>query len=305
MALEFLTAEDPQVTDCLRAELARQRGSVELIASENFTSRAVMEAVGSVPHQQVRRGLSRQALLRRLREGRHGGRPSPATAPASCTARSTPTSSPIPVPARTSAHIFPSSSPATRCIGMSLDHGGHLTHGCPVNFSGLLYQHRLLRRRTPSTETDRLRRARAASPRSAARRSSSPAPRPTRASSTSSAWPTSPMRWAPTSWWTWPTSRASWPRGSTRARCPTPTSSPPRAHKTLRGPRGGFDPHELGRAWARSHRQGRLPGAARAGLLMHVIAGKAVCLRRGAAPRITVSIMEQIVENCRGPRRGH
>ena len=48
MALEFLTAEDPQVTDCLRAELTRQRGSVELIASENFTSRAVMEAVGSV-----------------------------------------------------------------------------------------------------------------------------------------------------------------------------------------------------------------------------------------------------------------
>ena len=48
MALEFLAAEDPQVTDCLRAELARQRGSVELIASENFTSRAVMEAVGSV-----------------------------------------------------------------------------------------------------------------------------------------------------------------------------------------------------------------------------------------------------------------
>ena len=48
MALEFLAAEDPQVTDCLRQELARQRGSVELIASENFTSRAVMEAVGSV-----------------------------------------------------------------------------------------------------------------------------------------------------------------------------------------------------------------------------------------------------------------
>ena len=45
MALEFLAAEDPQVTDCLRQELARQRGSVELIASENFTSRAVMEAV--------------------------------------------------------------------------------------------------------------------------------------------------------------------------------------------------------------------------------------------------------------------
>ena len=48
MALEFLAAEDPQVTDCLRAELARQRGSVELIASENFVSPAVLAAAATV-----------------------------------------------------------------------------------------------------------------------------------------------------------------------------------------------------------------------------------------------------------------
>ena len=55
MALEFLAAEDPQVTDCLRQELARQRGSVELIASENFTSPRRHGGRGQRAHQQVRR----------------------------------------------------------------------------------------------------------------------------------------------------------------------------------------------------------------------------------------------------------
>ena len=48
MALDFLQQSDPEIAKALNAELARQRGSIELIASENFTSRAVMEAVGSV-----------------------------------------------------------------------------------------------------------------------------------------------------------------------------------------------------------------------------------------------------------------
>lgn len=48
MPLHYVSKEDPQVADAISQELARQRGSVELIASENFTSPAVMEAVGSV-----------------------------------------------------------------------------------------------------------------------------------------------------------------------------------------------------------------------------------------------------------------
>ena len=56
-------------------ELARQRDEIELIASENIVSRAVLEAQGSVPHQQVCRGPAGAALLRRLPVGRCGGKP--------------------------------------------------------------------------------------------------------------------------------------------------------------------------------------------------------------------------------------
>ena len=48
MFLNQLTAEDPQVVDAIEQELSRQRSSIELIASENFASPAVMEAMGSV-----------------------------------------------------------------------------------------------------------------------------------------------------------------------------------------------------------------------------------------------------------------
>ena len=48
MTASQLLAQDPAVAEALQLELCRQRDSVELIASENFTSRAVMEAVGSV-----------------------------------------------------------------------------------------------------------------------------------------------------------------------------------------------------------------------------------------------------------------
>ena len=48
MPLNHLPQADPLVADALRQELARERDSIELIASENFTSPAVMEAVGSV-----------------------------------------------------------------------------------------------------------------------------------------------------------------------------------------------------------------------------------------------------------------
>ena len=63
MAQPILAAQDPQVATAIDQELERQRSCIELIASENFTSPAVMEAVGSV--------LTRQALLRWLREGRY------------------------------------------------------------------------------------------------------------------------------------------------------------------------------------------------------------------------------------------
>lgn len=46
MSLDFIAAQDPQIADAIEQELSRQRSSIELIASENFTSPAVMQAMG-------------------------------------------------------------------------------------------------------------------------------------------------------------------------------------------------------------------------------------------------------------------
>ena len=62
----FVTKYDPELGEAMNEELARQRRNIELIASENLVSPAVMAAMGVGSDQQIRRGLSRQALLRRL-----------------------------------------------------------------------------------------------------------------------------------------------------------------------------------------------------------------------------------------------
>jgi len=93
-----LAEVDPEIADVLARELDRQQRTLEMIASENFAPAAVLECQGSVLNKQVRRGLSGQALLRRLRVRRHrraaGDRPGqvPVRGP------STPTSSRTPAP---------------------------------------------------------------------------------------------------------------------------------------------------------------------------------------------------------------
>ena len=61
-----LAERDPEVSNAINNELKRQRDEIELIASENIVSKAVLEAAGSVFDQQIRRGLSTPALLWRL-----------------------------------------------------------------------------------------------------------------------------------------------------------------------------------------------------------------------------------------------
>ena len=66
---------DPQIAAAIDNETRRQHEGLELIASENFVSEAVLEADGLGVHQQICRGLSGQALLRRLRVRRRGREP--------------------------------------------------------------------------------------------------------------------------------------------------------------------------------------------------------------------------------------
>ena len=110
---DALADEDPEIADVLLDELDRLRAGLQLIASENFTSPAVLAALGSTLSQQVRRGLPR-----------HGA--TTAAAPSSTEAETigierakalfgptTPTSSRTPARAPTSRPTAPSASPAT------------------------------------------------------------------------------------------------------------------------------------------------------------------------------------------------
>lgn len=133
-----LLTQDPAIAEALQLELVRQRDSVELIASENFTSRAVMEAVGSVltnkyaegyPGKRYYGGCEKVDIVEDLARRR------------ACElfgasfANVQPHSGANANYAAYAALI----NPGDTVLGMSLDNGGHLTHGSPVNFSGRLY----------------------------------------------------------------------------------------------------------------------------------------------------------------------
>ncbi|MCH8186891.1 MAG: serine hydroxymethyltransferase [Chloroflexi bacterium] len=136
--MSTLMEQDPEVGRAVRGEIERQRSTINLIASENYASRAVLEAQGSVltnkyaegyPGRRYYGGCEFVDVTERLAIGRakelfgaehanvqpHGGAQA------------------------NMAAYFAVLSPGDTVLGMSLDHGGHLTHGSPVNFSAKLY----------------------------------------------------------------------------------------------------------------------------------------------------------------------
>lgn len=138
MFLNQLTAEDPQVADAIEQELSRQRSSIELIASENFASPAVMEAMGSVltnkyaegyPGKRYYGGCEKVDIVEDLARDR-------AKKLFNCQfANVQPHSGANANFAAYQALV----NLGDTVLGLSLDHGGHLTHGSPVNFSGKDY----------------------------------------------------------------------------------------------------------------------------------------------------------------------
>jgi glycine hydroxymethyltransferase len=129
---------DPDVAALLGRELERQRGQIELIASENFTWPAVLEAVGSVPTNKYAEGYPgkryyggcevvdeiEQLAIDRAKElfgAEHANVQPHAGAQANMAA------------------YFALLQPGDTILSLRLDHGGHLTHGLKVNFSGRLY----------------------------------------------------------------------------------------------------------------------------------------------------------------------
>ncbi|MDN5757417.1 MAG: serine hydroxymethyltransferase [Tomitella sp.] len=129
---------DPEVAEAMAGELGRQRDTLEMIASENFVPRAVLQAQGSVltnkyaegyPGRRYYGGCENVDVIEDLARARakelfdaefanvqpHAGAQANA------------------------AVLMALMKPGEKLLGMSLDHGGHLTHGMKLNFSGKLY----------------------------------------------------------------------------------------------------------------------------------------------------------------------
>ncbi|MED3623860.1 serine hydroxymethyltransferase [Neobacillus thermocopriae] len=133
-----LSQADEQVFQAIQKELGRQRSKIELIASENFVSEAVMEAQGSVLTNKYAEGYPGRRYyggceyvdivedLARERAKKIFGAEYVNVQPHSGAQANM-------------AVYFTVLEPGDTVLGMNLSHGGHLTHGSPVNFSGIQY----------------------------------------------------------------------------------------------------------------------------------------------------------------------
>jgi glycine hydroxymethyltransferase len=133
-----LAEVDPQIAELLGRELERQRGQIELIASENFTWPSILEAVGSVPTNKYAEGYPgkryyggceivdeiEQTAIDRAKQlfGAEHANVQPHAG------------------AQTNMAVYMAAlQPGDTILSLELAHGGHLTHGLKVNFSGRLY----------------------------------------------------------------------------------------------------------------------------------------------------------------------
>ena len=130
---------DPELWSAMQLEMSRQRDKLELIASENYTSRAVLEAVGSVLTNKYAEGYPGKRYyggcefvdiaenLARDRAKALFGADHANVQPHSGSQANM-------------GVLFAAINPGDTILGMDLAHGGHLTHGAPVSFSGKLYK---------------------------------------------------------------------------------------------------------------------------------------------------------------------
>jgi glycine hydroxymethyltransferase len=138
MDFKHLTSVDEEVFNAIQKEIQRQQNTIELIASENFVSKAVMEAMGSQMTNKYAEGypekryyggceyvdIVESLAIERLKQLFHAEHVN------------------IQPHSGTNANLavyFAVLKRGDKVLGMNLSHGGHLTHGSPVNFSGRYY----------------------------------------------------------------------------------------------------------------------------------------------------------------------
>ncbi|MCH7642273.1 MAG: serine hydroxymethyltransferase [Chloroflexi bacterium] len=136
---ETLATQDPEIAAAIADDIRRQTDEINLIASENYASNAVLEATGSIltnkyaegyPGRRYYAGCENADRVETLAIDRANalfGTEAANVQPHSGSQANM-------------AAYFATLKPGDRVLGMQLDQGGHLTHGSPVNFSGKLYE---------------------------------------------------------------------------------------------------------------------------------------------------------------------
>ncbi|MGA7354518.1 MAG: serine hydroxymethyltransferase [Candidatus Cybelea sp.] len=292
LALSNVEAQDPELFAAIAGEERRQRENLELIASENYASRAVREAQGSVMTNKYAEGypgkryyggcewvdVAERLAIERLKQlfsAEHANVQPHSGAQANM------------------AVFMALLQPGETVLGMSLAHGGHLTHGTKVSFSGKLYNAVAygVRRDTELIDFDEVR--------AMAREH-----RPKLIVAGASAYPRI-MEYEPFREIADEVGAALLvdfahiaglvATGLHPSPVPLADFVTSTTHKTLRGPRGGFILSSS--AWAQAVDKSVFPGI-QGGPLMHTIAAKAVAFGEALQPEFA-TYQQQVVDNAR------
>jgi glycine hydroxymethyltransferase len=294
---EALRRVDPEIFDAISAEETRQRENIELIASENFTSRAVMEAQGSVLTNKYAEGypgkrwyggcenvdVAEQLAIdraKRLFGAEHVNVQPHSGAQANM------------------AVYFAAIKPGSKILTMNLAHGGHLTHGHPANFSGKFYEvtHYGVTEKTEQIDYDALQKQ-------------AEEVRPVMITAGASAYPRTldfprlrqiadsvgAILFIDMAHISGLVAGGQHPSPIPHAHFVTTTT-----HKSLRGPRGGIV--MCLQKYAKEIDSMLFPGI-QGGPLMHVIAAKAVCLHEALQPQFR-DYQRQVVVNAKALAAG-
>jgi glycine hydroxymethyltransferase len=285
-----LAEADPEIYDAIRRETERQHSRIELIASENFTSEAVLEATGSIftnkyaegypgkryyggcEHADVVENLARDRARKLFRAEYANVQPHSGSQ-------------------ANQAAYAAVINPGDTVLGMNLSHGGHLTHGHHLNFSGKTYKIVPYGVKKDDERIDYDELARLADEH-----------KPKMIIAGGSAYPrvidfarfrqiadsVGAIFLVDMAHFSGLVAAGVHPNPCDHADIVTSTT-----HKTLRGPRGGLILAK--EKYAKAIDQNVFPGT-QGGPLMHVIAAKAVCFREAATPEF-VSYQKQVISN--------
>lgn len=290
--MENLRKSDPKVLEAMNLELNRQRDKIELIASENFVSRSVLEAVGSVLTNKYAEGYPGNRFyggceyvdivedIARDRAKELFGAEHVNVQPHSG--------------AQANLAVYLAAiKPGDTVLGMNLSHGGHLTHGNPANASGILYNFVAygVSEGTSRIDYDEVRKAAFKHKPRLIVAGASAYPRTIDfAAFAEIANDVGALFMVDMAHIAGLVATGLHPNPVPHAHFVTTTT-----HKTLRGPRGGMILTR--KAWAKEIDKAVFPGT-QGGPLMHVIAGKAVALGEALQPNFK-EYAQKVVNNAK------